>query len=249
MSIHSLKQDNVSGVNNNPEVGLMNRREEIRTYWKELLAATIGTGFGVATLIFYTTGLFVPSLRTEFGWSLSELSLLPLVGCFIIIITSPFVGRIIDKYGVKIPASVSLIALSASFICLTVSGPSFTSFMVIWIVMHFVAAASIPVSFTRVVTTRFTSMRGLSLGITLGGAGIVAFLVPKLLGDTIASDWRQGYYVLSAAVLAAAIIFWLLLPAKDPVSETCSVMNIPAATLMSIDISVFVNRRGLLSEF
>lgn len=185
--------------------------DEFRQNWMALLAAILGTGFGIATLVFYTTGLFVPSLKAEFGWTMSQLSLLPLIGAIVIIVTSPFVGALVDKVGTRFPPAISLALLGIAFCILTVAGPSFSIFMIAWIAMYIFSAASTPVSFTRIITTRFDKARGLALGIALGGAGIVAFFVPKFLGALIAENWRMGYYILAGAVLCAATLFFILM--------------------------------------
>ena len=72
--------------NGHEKVTLKATLDELSAHWKALLAATLGIGFGVATLVYYTTGLFVPELEAEYGWTLSELSLLPLIGSVISII-------------------------------------------------------------------------------------------------------------------------------------------------------------------
>lgn len=184
---------------------------ELKEHWMALLAAIIGTGFGVATLVFYTTGLFVPELKNEYGWTLAQLSLLPLAGAIVIVFMSPLIGALIDKVGTRFPPTISLLFLSAAFILLTLTGPQFSAFLAVWVAMYIFASASSPVSFTRIITTRFDKARGLALGIALGGAGIVAFLVPKILGGIIAQDWKLGYYILSGCVFISSLLFFVLM--------------------------------------
>jgi MFS family permease len=193
---------------------------EIRRGRRALTAATVGIGTGVAVLPFYTNGLFIPELEAEFGWSRSQLSSLQLVGSTIIVLTAPLVGAVIDRYGVRIPSTLSLLALGAAYFLLAASGPSFTGYLLVFALMFLLAAASTPVSFTRAVNERFDRARGLALGVALGGAGLVAFLVPQLLGARIAEDWRSAYQILGTAVLTGAVLVLVLMPRTAPTRST-----------------------------
>ncbi|MFC5140470.1 MFS transporter [Actinomycetospora rhizophila] len=185
---------------------------ELRRHWAALTAATVGIGTGVAVMPFYTNGLFIPALEAEFGWSRSQLSSLALVGAVITILTSPLVGVIVDRFGVRLPGVISLVVLAGAYFLLSASGPSFAGYLAVWIGMYVLAAASTAVSFTRTVNERFDRARGLALGIALGGAGLVAFAVPQILGGQIAEDWRGGYRILGVAILVGALLVLVLMP-------------------------------------
>ncbi len=180
--------------------------------WRPLTAATIGIGVGVASLPFYTFGLFIPELEAEFGWSRSSLSSILLIGSLINVLLTPLVGAIIDRYGVRVPSVVSLLALGASFLLLAQVGPSFSNFLLLMVAMYVLALASSPVSFTRAVNERFDRARGIALGIALAGAGLVAFFAPQVLGGQIAENWRGGYRTLGIVVLVGAVVVGVLMP-------------------------------------
>ncbi|MEJ2885727.1 MFS transporter [Actinomycetospora aeridis] len=191
---------------------------ELRRHGAALTAATVGIGTGVAVMPFYTNGLFIPALEAEFGWSRSQLSSLALVGAVITILTSPFVGVIVDRFGVRIPGVVSLVVLGGAYFLLSASGGSFAGYLAVWVGMYVLAAASTAVAFTRTVNERFDRARGLALGIALGGAGLVAFAVPQILGGLIAEDWRGGYRILGVVILVGALLVLLLMPRHRPVT-------------------------------
>lgn len=188
------------------------RRTEFATHWRALVAATIGVSAGVAVLPIYTNGLFFPSLETEFGWSRSQLSSVQLVGSLIIIVTAPFVGVLVDRIGVRIPAAFSLAALGIAYFVVSLNGPSFGVYLAVFAAMFVLAAGSTAVPFTRAVNERFDKARGLALGISLSAVGMVAFLVPRLLGSVIAEDWRFGYRALGTFGLVSALVVLLFMP-------------------------------------
>ncbi|WP_103341305.1 MFS transporter [Amycolatopsis sp. CA-126428] len=197
----------VKAAGTRPSVGA-----EFLQGWRPLTAATVGIGVGVASLPFYTFGLFIPELEAEFGWSRSSLSSILLVGSLINVLLTPLVGAIIDRYGVRVPSVVSLLALGASFLLLARTGPSFSNFLLLMVAMYVLALASSPVSFTRAVNERFDRARGVALGIALAGAGLVAFFAPQVLGGQIAENWRAGYRTLGIVVLVGAVVVGVLMP-------------------------------------
>lgn len=185
---------------------------EFRRHWPGLLGSTIGIAVGIGVLPTYTIGLLIPELKAEFGWSLTALSSLPLIGSLIIIVTSPFVGHLIDRFGVRIPAVLSLAIMGCAHFALAASGASFAWYVVLYSGMFLLAAASTAVSFTRTINERFDRARGTALGIALSGAGLVGFLVPQIIGPVIADDWRAGLRTLGVVLLVCAVAVLVLIP-------------------------------------
>lgn len=192
------------------------RRREFARGWRSLTAATLGIGVGVTVVSTYTNGLVVNAFGTEFGWTRAELSTLQLVGSIVLIVTAPVVGWVVDRWGVRWPASIGLAALGAGYLILSTSGPSLVFYAMVYTVMFVLASPSTPVSFTRSVNEYFDRARGVALGISLTFAGVVVFLIPAVLGTTLASDWRTGYRWLGTAILVCAAVVVLLMP-RSPV--------------------------------
>jgi cyanate permease len=65
-----------------------------------------------------------------------------------------------------------------------------------------VGGGTSPILYTRAVNAQFHKMRGLALGITLAGMGVVAILMPPVLSVIIAEHgWRTGFLMLSCLAL------------------------------------------------
>ena len=188
---------------------------EFRSGWRELTAATLGVGAGVAIVPAYTNGLVVTALEAEFGWTRSQQSLLPLVAALVLILASPVVGLIADRWGVRWPPVLGMAVLGGGYFVLAASGPSFPIYLMLFGLMYLLASPSTAVTLTRAVTARFDRARGLALGISLSGAGLVIYLIPRLLGDVLASDWRHGYRLIGTAVLICATVVLVLMPAQS----------------------------------
>ncbi|MFD1149662.1 MFS transporter [Saccharothrix hoggarensis] len=212
-----------------PDVAPRGPGSELLHGWRPLTAATVGIGLGVASLPFYTFGLFIPELEAEFGWSRSQLSSVLLIGSVINVLLAPLIGTLVDRYGVRIPSTVSLVALGGIFLLLSAVGQPFTAFLLVSSLMYVLAAASSPVSFTRAVNERFDRARGVALGIALAGAGLVAFLAPQILGAQIAEDWRGSYRVLAVVVFVGAVVVGVLMPRSRALARPASRTGATAA--------------------
>jgi len=81
--------------------------------WPVLLGAVTGIAAGLSSLYFYSLGVFIKPLASEFGWSRAEVSLGALVGTLAAAAFSPLAGRAADRFGSLPVAVVSLLARAA----------------------------------------------------------------------------------------------------------------------------------------
>lgn len=193
-------------------------RGEFARGWRVILGALTGIAAGVSSLYFYSLGIFIKPLATEFGWSRGEASLGALVGTACAAIMSPLIGRLADRYGSLRVALVSLVLLALGFWVHGALVSGLASFLIITGIMSLLTTGSSPMPYTRLAITSFERHRGLALGIVLGGTGLGAVLIPRLLVPYVAIEgWRAGYMVLGAVAFAALVPVWLLLrKAPDP---------------------------------
>ncbi|WP_343046884.1 MFS transporter [Sphingomonas chungangi] len=166
-----------------------------------MLASAIGVCAGVTGLPFYSLGLFIKPLSAEFGWGRAAASSAALCLQFGIVLSAPFIGRSIDRIGVRRVALTSLAGLALGFVLLSRLGPSFPLFLCAWLGLSLLGSGTTPIAWTRSVATRFDKGRGIALGLTLVGTGVAGFLAPWLIGGVVASHgWRNGCLVLAAAI-------------------------------------------------
>lgn len=157
------------------------------------------------------------------------------------VITAPSVGWLIDRFSARKVALASIPLYGLSLASLALSTDQIWTYYLAWACMSVVAAGTLPITWTRVVTAWFDDYRGIALGITLAGTGIAATLAPGyVLWLSSEYGWRAAYVVLALTITAISLpgVFCLF---TDPVTEKSTdgssteneVSGLPLAKAMS----------------
>jgi predicted MFS family arabinose efflux permease len=180
------------------------KAKEFGAGWRDLLAATLGLACGVPA---YTpvSSLFFRVLVKQFGWSATaaaaSLIALPLTGLCL-----PVAGTIIDRYGVRRVALVSILLLALSYYWLSLMGGSLSSFYLGIIGLNILGCATGPIAYTRPIALQFARARGIALAICLLGISFGGIILPPILAHVLAvSDWRSAYRLLGIISLAGGL--------------------------------------------
>ncbi|MFK8041102.1 MFS transporter [Congregibacter sp.] len=193
--------------------------DEFKSGGMVLLACFIGVGAGLASLSFYTAGIFMSAFEQEFGWTRAQISLQGLISVGAIALLASTVGSLADRLGARLVATASLFCYSLSFFVLSIFTNSLGAFYAISLCSAILAVGTTPITFTRAITSWFSQSRGLALGITLVGTGVTSLLAPLYLTPYVAENgWRDGLRILGSIVFIAAVLVGLLLrdnPSKE----------------------------------
>ena len=185
--------------------------------WWVVAGSTISLSLANGPVMFFTFGLFLTALTTEFGWQRGTVSLSLLIGYILGGAVSPFVGRLVDRYGVR-PVAIAfavLFALSIASLSLTTS--SVTVFLTLSALAGFFGGGHAPIPYAKVVSAWFDEKRGLALGIAMTGTGIGGALLPQFTRRMMdAYGWRGAYVGLGALTLAIAVPAIALLVREPP---------------------------------
>jgi predicted MFS family arabinose efflux permease len=197
---------------------------EFRKGWRLVLAGLLGTALGMPAIPFYTIGVFAPIFVEEFGWSFAIIfgGLSLLAGA--ILIVGPFFATLIDRFGARLVASISLPCLGLSYMTLAASNGSIEQYYLSWLAIAIFGLGATPVVFTRVMNNAFEERRGLALGIVLSGAGLFAFVVKPLAQVLIETGgWRVAILVVGAMpiLIACPMVLWgfARLPSRNASTE------------------------------
>ena len=216
---------------------------EFRRGYKPLLGALIGAGCGLSSVCFYTNGVFVAAISEDMNWSRGAIQIGVSIMILIAVITAPTVGWLIDRYGARRIALISLPLFGITLSGMSLVTDQIWTFYAGWTVMSIFAAGTLPITWTKVVNGWFDDFRGMALGLTLAGTGIAATLAPSYVVWLIdIMGWRNAYVALAFTVMGISLPSVYLL-FKEPVeSQSGKVNQIDAAIskqpLMATGLSV-----------
>ena len=173
------------------------RESELLNHSGLLISACLGVICSSIVLPFYSIGVFVIPITTEFGWTRAEFQLAILFSTGTGIVTAPVVGMLIEKFGARIVALCGLVGLSVAFLFAATTSNLWHLYAA-YTLMALLGAGTIPVTWTTAVTAQFESQRGFALGLVLSGTGLCAVLIPPVVAFiTETWGWRMAYVFLA----------------------------------------------------
>ena len=171
---------------------------EFSRNWLLVLVCALGIGVGVSALPFYTQGLFIEAWIADFGWTRAQASFGILGSTLALAAVLPFVGSLVDRYGLVKPVMISLLGLSLAYVLLGLFVQSIATFVMLAMLQAILGSASSPLAYTRAINAVFDKQRGLALGIVLSGAGVAATFGPTLISSAITEfGWRGAYFAMA----------------------------------------------------
>ncbi len=158
---------------------------------------TLVGGFAV-----YTFGLFAVQLLAEFGWARGELYLAQTISTVVIGIISPFVGKLVDRHGIKWMMSFGAL-MSGTFLALLSFTNSIWYFYGIHLITPLARAGIGGVPINTMITHWFDKRRGFVMGLVATGVGLGGMILPPLATMLISNyGWRSSYVILGIICVA-----------------------------------------------
>ena len=186
-----------------------------------LFAAFVGIGVNLASMVYYSSGIWVRPWQDEFGWTRAEIGAQQSISVIVMMLLATFAGQLIDKYGLKKVTTISLAGYGFLLLGFTqMSGPIWQLYMLSALYAIF-GVASTSLAFTRAVNAFFVKHRGLALGISLTSTGVMAYAMPKFMTPFVAENgWRAGYVVMFLIVMASLpIVYFLIKDTPDDAAK------------------------------
>jgi MFS family permease len=209
---------------------------ELRQNWRVLVASGMGTALGAASLPFYSFGTFVRPLESTFGWSRGQISTGFLFLSGTMAVMSPLLGFVIDHLGSRRAALLSIPAFALLLFGLSEMSGSLPIFYLCSAAIAVLGVGTTAIGYSRAVNMHFVAARGLALGISLCGSGIMAIVLPQIIVPVIADHgWQTAYRLLAVLAIVPLPLAYFLLP--DRVEE-----QVRIAKLGSIDTPFLLTR-------
>ena len=188
----------------------MTRNGELQRGWLLIVSACAGVICSVIVLPYYSIGALVVPVTAELGWTRSQFQTAILFSAGLGALTAPLIGWLTVRYGARRIALPGLVGLSIGFVIAASMNGQLWMLYLAYGSMALLGAGTIPVTWTRAITTNFFRRRGLALGLTLSGTGICAMLVPHYAVWLVETwGWRAAYVGLALLplLLAGPLVF------------------------------------------
>ena len=182
-----------------------------------LFAAFVGVGVNLASMVYYSSGIWVRPWQEEFGWTRAEIGAQQSISVIVMVLLATFAGQLIDRYGLKKVTTLSLLGYGVFLLGFTQMTGALWQLYLLSLLYAVFGVASTSLAFTRAVNAFFVKHRGLALGISLTSTGVMAYAMPKFMTPFVAENgWRAGYVVMFLIVMASLpIVYFLIKDAPD----------------------------------
>jgi MFS family permease len=188
------------------------QQSEFRRGWPVVLSAMLGVGLGLSPLPFYTIGVFAPYMAKAFAWSYASIFTGLIISSITVVLGSPIIGFLVQKFGVRPVALSSLALFGLAFMSFGLATGSLIQYYITWAVMAAAGIGTLPITWTKVVNGWFDRSRGLALGLSMFCTGLFGSLVKPFAATLIGLwNWRVAYFGIGVLpiVIALPIAYFL----------------------------------------
>lgn len=179
-----------------------------------VVAATMtGLATGIASVNLFAVGIFQGPITAEFGWSQTQYSLVTVFGTVVTVLSSPFIGRLFDRRGVRRWAIAGIVLFALALISLRWLTPHPWHLYAVFALVPIIGAGTSSVAYSRVIAAWFDRRRGQAFGAALAGIGIGGAVLSAVTQYLIgAVGWRDAYLGLGLLTLLVTlpIVVWKL---------------------------------------
>jgi len=155
--------------------------------------------------IYYAFSLFVKSLQADFGWGRGEIMIAYTINVLVWGLASPFIGRVVDRYGARMVILIGAIVSGFGFVVIS-SMSNLLHLYLGWAMVGVGMAGVGPMPVTATIYNWFKKRQGMAVGIASTGIGAGGFAMAPLIGGYLIPNlgWRTSY-------LALAVLIWIVI--------------------------------------
>lgn len=215
----------------------MSSDERIYYGWRIVAVAFLTHCLNVGC-VFYSLGVFFMPMIEEFGWTRAQLSwgfsLLSIVSA----LWSPFVGRIVDRYGPRPSQLFGVVVLGASFMLLSTVHSLVQYYVLMALLVSLGSTALGPIPGNSAVAGWFIRRRGRAFGFATAGLSMGGVVFVPLAQALIEHrGWRQAFVALGAVVIGAGVVPIALVMRRPP-GELPAEEQLPAGSTTGLTFEI-----------
>jgi len=181
-----------------------------------ILLCTCCAGFSRQGGAVASLSIFVEPMTREFGWSRTALSGAVSLGGLLAAMTSPTLGRLLDRSGARIVLCVAVLTTGAANLLLSLTG-SLVTFYVLFCIARTNFAGAFDLGIYGAVNNWFVARRALATAIATVAQMLGLVVLPLIAQAAIVRNgWRAGWVAVGFAVLAVGLIPSLMFMVRRP---------------------------------
>src|SRR5262245_54918553 len=148
--------------------------------WRTCFWCVIGIAICSSPVAFISVSLFMKPFGAVYGWDRAAVALTISIGAIALAISTPFAGRLIDRYGVRPVLVSSLLFYGAALAAVpwVIDAAGLYGFYAAYVVIGVLSAGSNTVAYARILSGWFNRSRGLAFGIGMSGIPVGMALTP-----------------------------------------------------------------------
>ena len=178
-------------------------------------------GLMVMALVFVSSfsvnSLFVVSICEDFGISRAALSLYLSISNVAMLVSAPFMGKLMAKYGFKRMGTFSIVLLAVCIALLSFA-PNIYFFYVVAVFRGVGYCGGTSMLVNVMVNNWFgPKMKGTAMGVATFGSSVGGFVIMPMVTQIINNfSWRWGYRALGILIIVIMVPLMLLLAVETP---------------------------------
>jgi MFS family permease len=213
-------------------------RSEFALGWKVLVGAAIGIACGASPVPYAAIGPLTKAIEADTGWTRGQIQAAPMFFSAAVIALMLLYGTLIDRFGVRRIALLSIFGFGLGFASIALSPPNIYAFWALWALTGAIGGASIPISWTRGVNSWFVKNRGFALSIALTGTALSGFVLQAVPGYLLPHfGWRGTVLIISGLPLLIGLpVAWLLFREPRPEERPAAAIANEAAVAWGLEL-------------
>lgn len=215
-----------------------------RNPWWIVFGSVLGLIVGNVTILQFSTSVLMKPIMAEFGWPRTIPSAAVGIGTLCAAVATPFVGRLIDRHGIKRVTLAAIALFAAATAAMALAPAAALVFCAMFCVVGLFSAGQAPLPYAKSIAAAFDRRRGIALGVAMTGVGLGAALIPKLSQAYLEHfGWRGAFLALGITVLAIAFPSVALF-LREPGGHAASSRAAQAALLPGLEARAVVRSRS-----
>ncbi|WP_276809086.1 MFS transporter [Castellaniella defragrans] len=181
-------------------------RDGAHAPWQIAIGACLALIVGNGPVMQFTFGVLIIPLSEALGTDRGSISTALLVGLVTTGVATPWIGRLMDRHGVRRVGSFCILAFALLMAACGWLAHSVATLILLYFLAGVFAAGQTPLAYSKAITAAFDRQRGLALGVAAAGVGLGTMLMPMVAQWLLNQfGWRGAYVGLGAITALIAL--------------------------------------------